>query len=122
MKPPPRLPIPEHAHRLNVFFSVALYKHDVLFSTANQKKIEQWLEATVRLYLHDRTPAQRKATMRWLEKNRAFIWKNAEALFSFEGIIHEKVTEHMKTQEKAITEAWSAFNESISEALAAPPS
>jgi hypothetical protein len=110
--------LPKHAHALNIFFSVALYKHEVLFSVANQKKIEQWLEASVRLYLHDRTAPQRKATMRWLEKNRECIWKNAEALFSFEGIIHETVSDRMKKHERHVTDAWIAFYTDIEAVLA----
>lgn len=109
--------LPSHVHQLNIFFSVALYKHEVLFSVSNQKKIEQWIEAVVRLYLHDRTRAQRRVTMQWLDKNRACVWKNAEALFSFEGIIHTTVTQKMKDQESAVGKAWERFYKDIDRAL-----
>ena len=105
--------LPDHAHALNIFFAVALYKHEVLFSLVNQKKIEQWLEAVVRLYFHDATPAQSAVTVQWLLKNRAVVWKNAEALFSFEGIIHTTVSEQMCQQEAAVLAAWELFYEDL---------
>jgi hypothetical protein len=101
--------LPKHVHTLNIFFSVALYKHEVLFSLANQKKIEQWIEASARLHLHDKTVPQRHLTAQWLSKNKSFVWKNAEALFSFEGIIHNKISPTMKKQEAEIIAAWDSF-------------
>ena len=101
--------LPKYVHKLNIFFSVALYKHEVLFSLANQKKIEQWIEAAARLYLHDKTDSQRRLTANWLLKNKSFVWKNAEALFSFEGIIHTKISPAMKKQEAEIIKAWESF-------------
>ena len=105
--------VPPFAHILNIFFAVALYKHEVLFSSANQRKIEQWIEANARLYLHDKTAAQRKSTLQWLIKHRECVWKNAEALFSFEGILHAEVSSKMKQQQQEVTCAWEEFYSDI---------
>lgn len=100
--------VPAHVHQLVILLTIALHKHTILFSKSNQKKIEQWVESAVRLYLHDRTEAQRTATMRWLRKHRATVWKSIEAVFSFESIIHEE-SERTRRDEVAVTEAWRSF-------------
>ena len=90
-----------------MFLGIALYKHTILFSTANQKRLEQWIESSTRMYLHDHHVKQREATAQWLLKNRSAAWKSIEAVFSFESIIQEADTTDVRTrQENEIIAAW----------------
>ena len=109
--------IPPYVHTLTMFFSAALYKHAVLFSKINYKKTEQWIESVVRIYLHDKSILQKKTTLVWLQKNRGIVWKNAEAIFSFEGIIHNKLSTNHKKEEQQLLSAWNLFYEHLDKEL-----
>ena len=89
-------------------------KHPIL---ENYKKTEQWIESVVRIYLHDKSILQKKTTLVWLQKNRGIVWKNAEAIFSFEGIIHNKLSTNHKKEEQQLLSAWNLFYEHLDKEL-----
>jgi hypothetical protein len=106
---PSRICVPTYVHRLTIFFSTALHKHAVLFSNVNFKRTEQWIESSVRLFLHDRSSLQKQSTIRWLLKHNVSVWKNAEAIFSFEGIIRDKISDVQRQEEAHLATAWQQF-------------
>jgi len=109
--------LPSYVHALTIFFAAALYKHTVLFSKINYKKTEQWIESAVRIYLHDKSILQKKTTLIWLQKNKDVVWKNAEAIFSFEGIIHNKMSTKQQKEEENLLAAWNLFYDKIGKEL-----
>ena len=111
--------VPRHVHTLNIFLASALYKHSILFSRTNQKKLEQWIESVVRLYVHDRTRTQRLTTLRWMHKQKTCVWKSIEAVFSFESIIHDALPTRMAHEEGAVSKAWRALYAEVDKAMAA---
>ena len=111
--------IPPHVRRLMIFVSVALHKHVILFSKANQKKLEQWVESVARLHMYDRTAAHRKATTRWLCKSKDDVWKSVQAVFSFESIVRDvsngAMQAYQDSEEGRLTAAWESFYAQLEE-------
>lgn len=98
--------VPPHAHRLILFLSTALYRHDLIFTQTNRHHVEQWLELVARYYLFDRSATERRCTWKMVQKHHTHVWKNAEAVIQFEQILRNKKTAQMQRHEDQLREDW----------------
>jgi hypothetical protein len=81
--------VPEYFHSVNIFLLSALSVHAILFSKPSTRTIEQWIEHSARLHVHDHTDLQKRRTVEWLLKYHADIRRHMQAVFSFEGILRD---------------------------------
>lgn len=99
--------LPPSAHTIIRFLISALHKHDLIFTKANTRHIDQWIELIVRLYLHDCNCTQRKKTHVHLKVHHEHVKNSIDAVFRFESILkNNKRNEQMVNSEEAIHNAW----------------
>ena len=98
--------VPEEAHRIVIFLAAALHKHTIIFTKANYRTIEQWIELVIRLFLYDRTKLQRKRTVDLLKRDAPAILQNIRSIFNFERILVESQDDVMKREEKEVMRVW----------------
>lgn len=99
--------LPSSAHDLITFLISALHKHDLIFTKANVRHIDQWIELVVRFYLHDYTCVQRKKTHIHLKVHHEHVKNSIDAVFRFEHILkNNKQSEKMAKGEELIQSAW----------------
>ena len=114
MQLPLACPLPPPAHRLIQFLVGALHKHDLIFTKANARHVEQWVELVVRFYLHDHTTAQRRKTYAHLQAHQAHVKSSIDAVFRFEAILrNNKRTERMVQGETALLGEWKTLEQHL---------
>ena len=110
MQQTPAFLLPLHAHRLIQFIVGALHKHDLIFTKANARHVEQWVELLVRFYLHDHTAVQRRKTYKHLQVHHTHVKSSMDATFRFEAILrNNKRTERMVEGETALLRDWKSL-------------
>ena len=114
MQLPLTCPLPSAAHRLIQFLVGALHKHDLIFTKANARHVEQWVELVVRFYLHDHTTAQRRKTYTHLQAHQMHVKSSIDAVFRFEAILrNNKRTEQMIRGETALLSEWKTLEQHL---------
>ena len=114
MQLPLACPLPPAAHRLIQFLVGALHKHDLIFTKANARHVEQWVELVVRFYLHDHTATQRRKTYTHLQAHQAHVKSSMDAVFRFEAILrNNKRTERMIRGEKTLLSEWKTLEQHL---------
>ena len=98
--------VPEYFHAVNMFLLSALSVHVILFSKQSTRAIEQWIEHSVRLHVHDHTDLQKRRTVAWMLKYHADIRRHMQAIFSFEGILRTVDTPSKKRHCERVLDAW----------------
>ena len=111
--PPTTPPLPDCAHRLLLFFTTALHRHDLIFTDTNRHHVEQWVELLARFYLYDTTPATRHATYTLLQRHHTHVWKNAQAVMSFEQLLRHTRTPKMAAFEQQLHNDWTALTRDL---------
>ena len=107
-------PLPPAAHHFIQFLVGALHKHDLIFTKANTRHVEQWIELIVRFYLHDQTTAQRRKTYAHLQAHHAHVKNSIDAVFRFEAILrNNKRTEKMIQGEKTLLKEWKTLEQHL---------
>ena len=114
MQLPLACPLPPAAHRLIQFLVGALHKHDLIFTKANARHVEQWVELIVRFYLHDHTATQRRKTYTHLQAHQGHVKSSMDAVFRFEAILrNNKRTERMIRGEKTLLSEWKTLEQHL---------
>lgn len=106
--------LPPSAHQIITFLISALHKHDLIFTKANARHIDQWIELVVRFYLHDCTCIQRKKTYIHLKVHHEHVKNSINAIFRFENILkNNKQSKQIVNGEKNIQSACSALEQNL---------
>lgn len=106
--------LPPSAHHIITFLIGALHKHDLIFTKANARHIDQWIELIVRFYLHDSNGVQRKKTHVHLKVHHEHVKNSIDAVFRFESILkNNKQSEQMVKGEEGIRNAWLTLEEHL---------
>lgn len=109
----PGTTLPVYAHRLILFFTTALHRHDMIFTVTHRHHVEQWVELVVRLYWYDTTPAACHQTYKLLQPHHTTVWKNALAVMSFEHLIRNTQAAKMAAFEQQLETDWRTLTQDI---------
>ena len=114
VKLPSSCTLPPSAHHIIRFLISALHKHDLIFTKANARHIDQWIELIVRFYLHDCNNVQRKKTHVHLKVHQEHVKNSIDAVFRFESILkNNKQNEQMIQCEEVIRSAWRTLEQHL---------
>lgn len=84
--------LPHYAHELITVFVGSQIKHDIIYTRANRKKVDDWLQSVVTFYrsrggVKRRTSSALHRTIAVLQKNELELRRIIEMIVSFEGIL-----------------------------------
>ena len=87
----PRGGLPHYVHELITVFVGSQIKHDIIYTRANRKKVDDWLQSVVKFYrssgVKRRSSSARHRTIAVLQKHELEMRRIIEMIVSFEGIL-----------------------------------
>lgn len=119
----PRGGLPHYAHELITVFVGSQIKHDIIYTRANRKKVDDWLQCAVKFYrtsgVKRRSSSARHRTIAVLQKHELEMRRIIEMIVSFEGILTPPPS--TKRSSKTAAASSSLRRKGSSSSMARPP-
>ena len=80
--------VPIYAHQLITLLLGSQVKHDIIYTRANRKRVEDWLHSVVKFYRYEyKQRCTRSRAMMMLQRNEEELRRIIEMIISFENIL-----------------------------------
>ena len=119
----PRGGLPHYVHEMITVVVGSQIKHDIIYTRANRKKVDDWLQSVVKFYrtsgVKRRSSSARHRTIAVLQKHELEMRRIIEMIVSFEGILTPPPSAKPRSSKTAA--ASSSSRRKGSSSMARPP-